>query len=824
MADNLADDDTGGRNNTNSNIPLSQKARDAATSASKPGESAVGGTIFLGQSSSSTTTAGKAGTDAGTAGVKKPDKRWKNPLANFSSYTYQISLYMITPDAYDAFIQSGRRDINAFSNAANSDAYNSGNGAYLICQSGGINNTSAQRAPGFDVDFFIDDLKITQAITGKDSGSATNVADLITFTITEPFGFSFISRLKKAQTALKQVTKSKNYQVIKNPLRQFFVLGVQFLGYDKDGNLINSKDIPGSDGDPQGNSYGLYQRYWDIVITSMKFKIEGKAVTYHIEAGAISGSAFGIKRGIIDQGAKVVGSTVYDALLGGATVTPKPGESLESQSGASSQSSAGESALGLLAKLNNDQAKRKAAGEIEIAATWQVTFLGEAESTIRNASILSSADLNKKKWPMTAIKQTSESTVAQERAASPNGNAREIIIPGGISILQAVNTIILQSSYMEDALRVIYTTDEQPKSDPDSGSNKILKWYTICAEIQVLGWDTKQSDFVYGTNYVIQPYETPVVISAYSKATTKYYGPHKRYEYWFTGKNSEILQYEQVMDNTYFTVALRADGSPVSTGSGTDSPVVVGKPQGQPDQGRLNMGLEAQSSYMTSLYDPAAYAEAKIRILGDPDFLMQTSTSSINALYNKFYGVDQFTVNPNGGQVFIEINFKEPTDYNNRDGLLGINESIIFWEYPEDVLRELNSRGGGVSYMLRQCVSTFRGGKFEQELTANINTFGKNGSKTSVSDAGRPSNGIGKPGETQMSDTASRTGSGTSSPMSVEPESTTDNDSYNDPMGSSVGPSIIDGRTTSTQTVTIPTNMGVVQDDDNSGQVNFNYF
>lgn len=813
MADNLANDDTGGTNSTNSNIPLAQKVRDAAISASKPGESAVGGTVFPGQSSS-TTISGKSNTPAGAVGISKPDKRWKNPLANFSSYTYQLSLYMITPDAYDAFIQSGRRNINAFSNAANSDAYNSGNGAYLICQSGGINNTSTQRAPGFDVDFFLDDLKITQAITGKDSGSATNVADLITFTVTEPYGFSFISRLKKAQTALRQVTKSKNYQAIKNPLRQFFVLGVQFLGYDENGNLINSKDIPGSDGDPQGNSYGLYQRYWDIVITSMKFKIEGKAVVYQIEAGAISGSAFGIKRGIIDQGAKVVGSTVYDALLGGATVTPKPGESLISQSGASSQSSAGESALGLLAKLNNDQAKRKAAGDIEIAATWNVTFLGEAENTIRNASILSSADLNKKKWPMTAIKQTSESTVAQERAASPNGNAREIIIPGGTSILQAVNTIILQSAYMEDALKVIYTTDEQPKPDPNS-DQKTLKWYTICAEIQVLGWDTKQSDFVYGTNYVIQPYETPVVISAYSRATTKYYGPHKRYEYWFTGENSEILGYEQVMDNTYFTVALRADGSPVSTGSGTDSPVVVGKPQGQPDQGRLNMGLEAQNSYMTSLYDPSAYAEAKIRILGDPDFLMQTSTSSINALYNKFYGVDQFTVNPNGGQVFIEINFKEPTDYNNRDGLLGINESIIFWEYPADVLAELKSRGGGVSYMLRQCVSTFRGGKFEQELTANINTFGKNGSKTAGSDAGRPSNGIGKPGETQMSDTASRTGAGTSSPTLVDYGGNTDTNSYSDPMGASDGQYIFNSITpAANQNITIPTKTGVVQDDD----------
>ena len=61
-----------------------------------------------------TTQAGKSGTPSGQTATPKPGKRLQNPLGNFSSYTYQISLYMITPDAYDAFIQTGRKNINAF--------------------------------------------------------------------------------------------------------------------------------------------------------------------------------------------------------------------------------------------------------------------------------------------------------------------------------------------------------------------------------------------------------------------------------------------------------------------------------------------------------------------------------------------------------------------------------------------------------------------------------------------------------------------------------------------------------------------------------------
>ena len=138
-----------------------------------------------------TTQSGKINTEAAQTSTPKPGKRPQNPLANFSSYTYQISLYMITPDAYDAFIESGRKNINAINNisaageqtinqqaATREAAINSGfvqgvgergrttsppspsapttikkGGAFLVAQSGGINNTNSKRAPGFDLDF-----------------------------------------------------------------------------------------------------------------------------------------------------------------------------------------------------------------------------------------------------------------------------------------------------------------------------------------------------------------------------------------------------------------------------------------------------------------------------------------------------------------------------------------------------------------------------------------------------------------------------------------------------------------------------------------------
>jgi hypothetical protein len=147
--------------------------------------------------------------------------------------------------------------------------------------------------------------------------------------------------------------------------------------------------------------------------------------------------------------------------------------------------------------------------------------------------------------------------------------------------------------------------------------------------------------------------------------------------------------------------------------------------------------MEAQNGYMTSLFSPKDFGNAKIKIIGDPDFLMQPAPSSINDLYDKFYGTDRFTINPNGGQVFIEINFKEPQDYNNGTGLLNLNQSIYFWKYPESVQKAIDKRGGGVSFMVKQVISTFSKGKFEQELICSLNTFDDPGPDKKTQDQGR---------------------------------------------------------------------------------------
>jgi len=669
------------------------------------------------QPNSGTTPAAKSGTAAAAPASTSnplPGARLSNPLSLFASYTYQLSLYMITPDAYDLFIASGRKDINALTRAGGLG------GAYLLVQSGGINTTGTEtaRAPGFELDYFIDDLKITTSTSAASSGTATNTTEM-SFSIYEPYGFSFMTKLKNATEALQQYSKLPNFKDIKNPGRQFFILGIRFLGYDINGKILTGQEnIDGTILDKFGTDNGVLETFYDILISSMQFKVDGKGSNYSVKAQTLQPQmAFGLKRGLLTTGASVTAETVEQALTGGSesTVAAIPGT------------------LGILTKLNREQQDLLKAGDIKVANVYKLDWLGNAD-TIKKASLLTKADMDKRKLPMARLDNTSQGAAAAVKNIQPDITKKLIKFNTATPVIQAISQIIAQSSYLENSLTKVYTDAETPGPNdelPRKNSQEIA-WYNLSARVKSLAWDDKVNDFAVEITYVIQPYLTPVVTSSYVNKVSKYYGPHKRYEYWYTGKNSEILSYEQTLNHAYVLTALDGASDKGAITNFADVALALQLRTGGNRLGAINNGLDAQNSYVTSLYDPSAWSQAKINIMGDPDYLIQDSPGSINEAYKQFYGPG-FSINPNGGQVFIEINFREAIDYNDTTGLMDLNENIIFWKYP----KELNIKG--VSYQLISVKSSFSKGKFTQDLDCRINTTFAN---TAESATGR-----GKPGD-----------------------------------------------------------------------------
>tara|TARA_R110002126_G_scaffold223371_2_gene368379 strand:+ start:1002 stop:3032 length:2031 start_codon:yes stop_codon:yes gene_type:complete len=578
-----------------------------------------------------------------------------NPLSELPSYTYNATLYMATSAGYNAWNESNKQTVDLGQ-------------VKIIAQSGGIAK-SETRAEGFKLDYFIDNIKVSSVISPKRSNTAIKTTE-IKFNITEQYGFSFISNLQRAGLAINADNP--------NPARQLYLLRLGFLGYNENGEPAN-----------------ISEKTSDIIyalqITEIKFKITGGSVVYNISSVIRSQEASGSKRGRLESDAQFTGSTVKELLV---------------SSGSS-----------LLNRLNTSQTEQKDAEARSIPNTYAMVIadeIADAPFTLFTA--------NPEFFEGSVISNTAESTDAQniKKDLAP----QSFSVGKGISIVKIIEDVIKNSDYMRNAVitaenAILPNSDTKTIELDAKPASKPAQWFTVSVELTNPKFDPVVADYAYTITYHVNPYKTPVVTSSFINKPSKLYSPYKRYEYWFTGKNTEVMNYEQELNYLYYQPIV---GGLPNTDASTQGGIVslnAGQASGGETQNQLNVfskfGID---DYVTNLNDPASYAAAKIKILGDPDFLMHTDSKDIGKYLE---GSLNRKINPSYGQVLVEINFNEGTDYDvagNPPGTLTPNESILFGaSYP----RELNIQG--VSYIVMQVTSTFNAGLFSQELDLVLNSY-----------------------------------------------------------------------------------------------------
>lgn len=737
---------------------------------------------------------------SGTRGKNQlPGRRTYNPLSKLSSYTYNFTLYMITPDAYDAFLLSGRKKIDALAQASPvTQGGGSTGGAFVIAQSGGVNNKTQTRAPGFELDYYIDNVVFDVNTSQAQSGANAFTSNL-KMTIIEPYGFSFISNLKRALLGLQEYSNATAYKDNTSQFKQFFILGLRFYGYDSNGNLIKGTDpLSGDMLDPENGTESLFERFYDLNLITCKFRLEAKGgTTYNLEfSNPGAQTMLGLKRGRITTGARCVGSTVKEMLVG-----PD----------------------GLLTTLNKQQEQQasKNPPDRKIANTFDIKFIDDAEQRIAGASMVLQSDLNKWRWPGSSATTTAGVNDNTGIKAIPDSNARELIFNNDTAIIRAIGQIIQKSRYMEEALLTVNTNTLQP--DPNQKNTKQvtnnepqkLSWFTISAEMSDIKWDDQIKDWAYKTTFIVSTYEIPSISTPFSNNVEKYYGPHKYYYYWLTGLNSEVLDFSLTFNNAYYNSVIstapgQADviGAPPGTNEGRTS-ITPGTRSGGDNTGSLNVGGEVQASVETILFSPEAFTDGRITILGDPDFLMRDQVSSVDSLYQKYYDTDRFTVSAHGGTVYVEVVLKEAQDYKHSVGLQQVNESIQFYPYPKSV----QDVAKGIIYRVDRVTSNFNGGKFTQTLIirgAEEWPADSAASTAQTQSDSRDSQSSTASGQTDSSGASSGAGNSTSANTGqrIDPKLPTQNT-----------PSIAEGQS-STNTVgnqtpaTIGTKTGQVADDD----------
>lgn len=606
----------------------------------------------------------------------KPNKRQYNPLSDFSSVTYKLSLYLITPDAYADYNTTGRWQSRSLQ---------------LIAQGGGVTEgIDSKRNEFFNLDMYLDNFELTNYLSGQETGISALQTD-IKFQIYEPYGMSFPTRLVKAVRAMQEKANIK--RGVDQPIQALgahFLMSVRFYGYNEQG--IPMTNVSGND-TMTLDTKASFERTFPFLISKFSFRLENKVTVYDVQAKPINEQVgFGLKHGVVLTQTSVNAATV-------------------------------EQAIAQVMHSVNFREKANATGDNrtqDVADEYEVVF---DESPIKDALIVDKGHYSPITTPMPNLPAGLNVRVSDSGKSSKiEKRSRNISVPAGEPIMSVIDKIITQSSFVGDSLSVIdknilqKVKPEDKRSESNTNPSE-LYWYHVTPVVRALDYDNKRNDYAYKITYYIQRYEIPYVRSMYTGNTTSYKGPHKIYNYWYTGKNESIVSYEHNYNLLYFMAGNLASDAANQKKTDGSTPNKGMPAQGANPTGMAPGALEAIGSVKTFLYSPGDVMNAHIRILGDPDYLISSGT--MDDISRKWYG-DDLTINPGSGQVFIEIDFRQVDDYDNSLGLMEPNHDIYFWDYDDSVKKIAQGR---MVYILLKVISRFSRGKFEQELKTGIPSF-----------------------------------------------------------------------------------------------------
>jgi hypothetical protein len=623
-----------------------------------------------------------------------------NVLDQYASYTYQASLYLMDKASYQRSISTGTKNIS---------------GAKLLVQSGGAPQ-GTERNDFFNLDYYIDRLEIKSFVAGKAVRLSHNVKEL-SMTIVEPNGISFVENLNAAvQQFISGVPGKKQ-----NFTSQIYLLVVRFYGYDEQGNLQR-----GGKSTATSDPNAFVEKWFPLVISKLGFRIANKAVEYDIVAKAPPYQiAASTKDGTIPYNVEFSGQTLSDILTGpavfaNATTAPAKANAITSNKKTVRR--------GLITALNEHQQELVSNGVIQYPNEYGVEFILDsmASATIVNPG------LNKSATSMATPGTAADQKLGTKQSMDPN--SQTISAVAGMQIVQFLDNLVKNSSYVRDQQTRIINANTGKESAGPGVNLKNTAWFKIGlrAEPKYDQYDEKRNDYAYKITYTIAPYKIAQLNSPYFKQPV-FNGVHKSYSYWFTGKNSQVLHYEENLNSLYYIVLSNSNlGGATSSVPGAENvnELLKYSPQtasGQSTTGAEGRTLEPAANASDQLYNPSDLKECRLSIVGDPAWMQQgeafRSLNKGDPYYFRPFLPDG-TINFDSQQILFEIAFNTPRDYNLGTGLIQPSASKLNSTTQIDQVTQTPDRAQASRiYIVKECVSHFDKGKFTQELKGSLLTI-----------------------------------------------------------------------------------------------------
>ena len=383
---------------------------------------------------------------------------------------------------------------------------------------------------------------------------------------------------------------------------------------------------------------------------------------------------------------------------------------------------------GLIAALNNYQQQQVKLKKYDVADIYEIKF---SDEIIASATVTPPGGLDKALTGSAVGATPADKLLPNKQNMDTSSRIRSAT--AGQQIVQFIDQVLRASSYILDQSAVIWNETTQTWELNGKPASQFA-WFNITCNAEMLTYDDKRNDHAYRMTFVVTPYQVPVQ-SEYFKPG-KFRGVHKVYNYWFTGQNTQVLQYEQHF-NKLWTQAITGTSLGQTIQQQVNSREQWKKHvfpnSNQSSQGAEGKTFEPGANAADYLYS-VDQAEIKISILGDPAWIPNPQLGYINpTTFNASPFFPDGTINTSASGAYFEFAWNRPVDYNLQTGLMDPGQNNYFADRQSGVAGIATE---AVTYMANRVTSTFKNGKFSQELYGKWLADAK--VTTAAADVGRP--------------------------------------------------------------------------------------
>ena len=616
--------------------------------------------------------------------------------------------------SYNYILEFKATDIQGLKNLQTSQRYRPEDWVTLISSTGGLSGVKSLRDSSdntvyFDKEYYIDNFEL-ESIVGVNADATSGPDCMIKFTVSEPYGINFIQDLWDFNTYGLQ---NRNY------LETCYMMVVSWKGFDDQGKL-SKLDIV---------------KYIPMRLAKIDIKLTSAGAEYSVEAIPFNHLTNQKKYGLLTSSAELEGTLISELILGKG----------KSQTATGDQKN--------LRYILNEEPKKvaeKTASEPGIfnPTIYEFEFETVGNVNIGTSALAAAADIDVKDTSMDfkdvsqddqQLLQSMKSYQLLSRSTPKIAREKTIVkFNKGSQITEILNQLIVNSTYItnqvkkyrEDVKNALAVKDPKEREQAIKSLERSLNWFRIIPKVEVTGVYSKVDNVEQKKiTYYIRPFEiqdTRGIAGSVIGAADPSKFVVKEYFYFFTGKNTEIINVDLSFNSSMYTFRTSnttvsqlgsnskavedrtkngAVNNPINSTDQAQDPINAGKmSHSVPFQGAKNVGVatvdrNSGNEVANTLYSNIDLIQMDLEIMGDPDLIKQDSI-----MYSVYTGTNasDIPIPFDKGERYIRVLFVSPKDIDESTGMIiGLKNSDTLFN--------------GI-YALIGITSFFKQGKFTQIL------------------------------------------------------------------------------------------------------------